>query len=493
MLRVLFWAVVAALAFGGPAAAREPANGGGILRAAWVPTATGLISPVVDLHGVDRPVDLQILQEAARRAHLRIVIHPMGRAAAEAAVAEGRIDLLLPAATARDTVSVPYRLERDVLLCARSLPALARQGTGALEEASGRGWRIGFVRDAPYREDIETFMTNGAVASRTSYFGDASRATGAVAAGAIDCLVAPRLSILSALGAAPGSESFVARKAVDLGATELRLRFADSVAPATIAALDTALTSLSKDGTIAELEERAGRPVLLRFAVATWWFSLLDVVGTIAFALSGVLIARAERFSFLGAFVLACLPAVGGGVVRDLLLGRSPIGILGDPQPLLLIIGTVVVAYVAMAAAQKIGIGSSERVRAMTSVLPPRLVLEVTDALGLAAFTVIGVVVAVRTGAEPLWLWGPLAAGLGGAGGGILRDLLRSGYENPALRTSFYAEVCVLWGALLTLAIIHFLQADQPGLIRVTIAVTVIGGFATRMAVVAYGIRSPRF
>src|SRR5262249_55763627 len=144
-------------------------------------------------------------------------------------------------------------------------------------------------------------------------------------------------------------------------------------------------------------------------------------------------------------------------------------------------------------AAQKIGRGPSERVRALRSVLPPRIALEVSDALGLAAFTVIGVVVAVRTGAEPLWLWGPLAAALSGAGGGILRDLLRSGYENPALRTSFYAEVCVLWGLLLTLAIIHFLRADEPALVRVTIFVTVLGAFATRMAVVVYGIRSPRF
>jgi polar amino acid transport system substrate-binding protein len=493
LLRVFFLWVVVAVAFGGPAAAREPGNGGGILRAAWVPTGTGLISPITDFRRFDDPIDLQILQAAAQRAHLGLVIVPMGRAAAEAAVADGRLDLLLPDSVGRGTVSAPFRSERDVLLCARSLPPLAREGAGVLEEAHHRGWRIGFVRDAPYRADIATVMTNGAVAGRTSYFGDAGQAVLAVAEGAIECMVAPRLSILSALGAAPMNESFIARKAVDLGATELRLRFADSVSPGTVAALDSALASLWKDGTIADLEERAGRPVLLRFAIATWWFSWLDVVGTIAFALSGVLIARAERFSFLGAVVLAGLPAVGGGVVRDLLLGRSPIGILGDPQPLFLILGTVVVAYGAMAVAQRIGKGPSERVRSMTGFVPPRIVLEVTDALGLAAFTVIGVVVAVRTGAEPLWLWGPVAAGLSGAGGGILRDLLRSGYENPALRTSFYAEVCVLWGALLTLAIIHFLQADQPGLVRITVAVTVLGGFATRMAVVVYGIRSPRF
>jgi len=488
LLRVFIWGLVAALAFAGPVAAREPENGGGILRAAWVPTGTGLISPTAD-----RPVDLQILQEAARRAHLGIVILPMGRAAAEAALADGGVDLLLPDATARKPVSIPYRVEDDVLLCARSLPAIVREGAAALEEAYGRGWRIGFVREAPYRADLATLMTQGAIVGRTSYFGNASEATGAVVAGAVDCLVAPRLSILSALGAMPGNESFVARKAIDLGDSELRLRFAGTVAPATVAALDTALAALREDGTIADLVERAARPVLLRFAVSTWWFSLLDVVGTIAFALSGILIARAERFSFLGAFVLAGLPAVGGGVVRDLLLGRSPIGILDSPQSLFLILGTVVVSYVAMAVAQKTGMGSSGRLRALTSALPPKMVLEITDALGLAAFTVIGVVVAVRAGAEPLWLWGPLAAGLGGAGGGILRDLLRSGYENPALRTSFYAEVCVLWGAVLTLAIIYFVQADQPELVRITIGLTVLGGFATRMAAVAYGLRSPRF
>jgi len=483
---------VAAIALVGPACARESGNGR-LLRAAWVPIGSGLISGVTVSDGVDTPLDLQILREAAKRAHLGIVVLPMGRAAAEAELAEGRVDLLFPDAIARDGVSVPYRAERDVILCARSLPALTQQGSRALEEAYGRGWRIGVIRDAPFREAIVRVVTGDTAADRTSYFGDASRALAAVVAGDVDCLVARRLAILSALAAAPGDEDFVARKAVELGETELRIRFANTVAPAMSRELDSALTSLRKDGTIARLEERNGRPILLRFATATWWFSLLDVAGTVAFALSGVLIARAERFSFLGAFVLAALPAVGGGVVRDLLLGREPIGILGNAQSLYLVLGTVVVAYALMTATQKMRMMPPERLRVVTARLPPRMVLEITDAAGLAAFTVIGVAVAVGAGAEPLWLWGPLAAGLGGAGGGILRDLLRSGYENPALRSSFYAEVCVLWGALLTLAIIHFLRADQPHWVRVTIGVAVLGGFLTRMAVVAYGIRSPRF
>ena len=104
-----------------------------------------------------------------------------------------------------------------------------------------------------------------------------------------------------------------------------------------------------------------------------------------------------------------------------------------------------------------------------------------------------GVAVAVRYGAEPLWLWGPFAAALSGAGGGILRDLLRTGYENPALRTSFYAEVCVLWGLALTIAILFLLRVDQPMSVRISVALTVLGAFATRIAVVVLKVRSPRF
>jgi len=482
LLRTFLLGVIVAVAFGTPTAARD-AEGGGILRVAWIATGTGVLAAMPGGRDVDVPIDLQIIRAVAQRAHLGITIVPMERAAADAAIADGRVDLLLPHADAQGIVSIPYRSERDVLLCARHLPALGRQGIGALGEAYDRGWQIGLVRGA-HRTEILTFVASGARASRTRYFGHAGQALNAIAAGKVQCLIAPRLSILSALGAAPEGEQFVARSAVDLGTTELRFRFADALEPEKVMALDGALSSLWNDGTIGAMERRAGRPVLLRFALATLWFWSIDAIGTVAFALSGVLIARAEGFSLLGAFVLAGLPAVGGGVIRDLLLGRSPIGILANPLPLLLVIGTVVVAYAARFAARQIGLAN----------LPlSRMALEVTDAMGLAAFTVIGVAVAVQTDAQPLWLWGPLAAALSGAGGGVLRDLLRSGCENPALRTSFYMEVCILWGLALTLAIVHFLQADQPILIRVTIGVTVLGAFMTRMAVVLLKIRSPCF
>ena len=274
---------------------------------------------------------------------------------------------------------------------------------------------------------------------------------------------------------------------------------AATVDPATIAAIDRALLDLQKDGTAAALRKRAVLPTLVAFAVGTPWFAWFDIIGTVAFALSGVLIARAEGFSLLGAFVLAALPAVGGGVVRDLLVGREPIGILASQLPLLLVIGTVGTAYVLYALHDRLE-ASGRRVahRLFGAVRWPKLLsfgnlLEFTDAIGLATFTVLGVVVAVGAGAEPLWLWGPLCAAISGAGGGILRDILRVGYNNPALRTSFYAEVCLCWGFLLSLAILHLLTEDDAALLRISIVVTVLGALGTRLLLVAFKVRSPRF
>ena len=76
----------------------------------------------------------------------------------------------------------------------------------------------------------------------------------------------------------------------------------------------------------------------------------------------------------------------------------------------------------------------------------PRQVFEVFDAIGLPSFTVTGVVIASRFHAEPLLIWGPLLAATTAAGGGILRDVLRADADNPALKTSFYAEISVCWG-----------------------------------------------
>ncbi len=230
-----------------------------------------------------------------------------------------------------------------------------------------------------------------------------------VLAGTLDGFVAARLAGLEAVAQRPEAAELVQAQPVPVEVHELHIRFATPrVDAATIAVLNGAPERLRANGTVAALSQQATAPVLLRLAAATRWFNALDILGTVAFALSGVLIARRERYSLFGAFVLAVLPAVGGGVLRDLLLARCPIGILASPLPLLLVLGTVLTCFAlyrlpsVMIAAVTATIDRRLRADGIVSV---RNLYEVTDALGLAAFAVVSQSRCVR---------GPSPSGCGG-------------------------------------------------------------------------------
>ena len=117
------------------------------------------------------------------------------------------------------------------------------------------------------------------------------------------------------------------------------------------------------------------------------------------------------------------------------------------------------------------------------------------DALGLAAFTVIGVIVAVEARCQPLWLWGPLLGALTGAGGGILRDVIRADADNPGLKGAFYAEVALIWGLIFSLFLMRFANSldYQPAHITLAVTATIVGGLVTRMVVFHFKIKSPMY
>ena len=100
---------------------------------------------------------------------------------------------------------------------------------------------------------------------------------------------------------------------------------------------------------------------------------LLDLVGTAVFAITGALAAGRKRMDVFGVVVLGCVTALGGGTLRDVILGSRPVFWIADTK------------YLAVAAIVAIGIF----VLARRKTLPP-MVLMYSDAVGLAVFTVIG-------------------------------------------------------------------------------------------------------
>jgi polar amino acid transport system substrate-binding protein len=260
----------------------------------------------------------------------------------------------------------------------------------------------------------------------------------------------------------------------------------------TVEEFNRSLEKMRADGTYSRIIREYLFPILLSITLEQHWFLGIDIIGTIAFALSGLFLARREDYSIMGACVLAALPAVGGGITRDLIVSREPLGVLRTPLYIMTILLTVVVGYVGFRLADwwnsrspnKAPLVSDKRITAF---------VQVADALGLAAFTIIGVVVAVEARCSPLWIWGPLLAFLTGAGGGILRDVVRAQHQIPSLKGEFYPEVAIIWGLLLAFFLEWQTNRLNPDEVYYGVLATLAGAFLTRLAAIWFKWRSPMF
>src|SRR5699024_5275421 len=157
---------------------------------------------------------------------------------------------------------------------------------------------------------------------------------------------------------------------------------------------------------------------------------LLVWIGTLTFAATGALVALRKRFDLIGVLVLAAATAIGGGSIRDVIVGVLPPSNFTN-EPLLWVVGLTALAVF---------------------FLPHRLreesrLLYVLHTLGLAVFAALG---ADRGAAAGLGSWGPVFAGsVSGVGGGVLRDVLAGTIPGILYWSGdFYASAAAL-GALL--------------------------------------------
>ena len=163
---------------------------------------------------------------------------------------------------------------------------------------------------------------------------------------------------------------------------------------------------------------------------STW--HVLDIIGTIAFALSGALVGLSRRMDVFGVIVRALLTAVGGGMIRDGLIDVVPPTALVNTTNLLL---AVVTALAAVAVYAGIHIAPEQKRRFA-------FLFQISDTLGLAAFTVTGVITGLAQKDAHLTM--PILLGvLTAVGGGVLRDLLAQRIP-VVLRADVYAVASVV-------------------------------------------------
>lgn len=170
-------------------------------------------------------------------------------------------------------------------------------------------------------------------------------------------------------------------------------------------------------------------------------FLAIAVVGTIAFTISGVLAAAEAEMDWLGAIVLGVTVAIGGGTIRDVLLG-SPVSWISEQWPVVLSITTAVLCLVAL------------RLRPSLD-LTRRTGFLLVDAVGLAAFVVLGASIAEeqRASAFVVVLMGVVT----GVGGGIVRDVFAG--RRPLV---FVGEIYAVAGVLGALVFVALDAAGAP-------------------------------
>jgi len=211
------------------------------------------------------------------------------------------------------------------------------------------------------------------------------------------------------------------------------------------------------------------------------WFYIIGLLGTAASMVGAFMRAVQRRYDLWGAFILTLL-AIGGGTLRDLLVG-------GDRLPLFMFTDPVYFMMILVILAAGIGITRSLPETALDS-RRFSLTLETFDAVGVATFTVLGTKVAIIAGLA--WYWAPFCAALSCAGGGMLRDIV-TGREPRTFQGEPYEEIAIV-GSLALFFMLWFASSHEHSawLVTSAIALTMVGVFVTRMTVVLFGWRSYR-
>jgi len=155
------------------------------------------------------------------------------------------------------------------------------------------------------------------------------------------------------------------------------------------------------------------------------FLTIIEVLGTIAFAISGIRLAAAKRFDWFGAYVVGLVTAIGGGTVRDVLLD-IPVFWMLSPMYL----SVTGISLLTVLIFQRLLVGGMRT-------------LFIFDAIGLALFVVVGIEKTLAAG-YPMWV--AIVMGIiTGSFGGVTRDILLN--EEPLFfRKDIYATACLAGG-----------------------------------------------
>lgn len=192
----------------------------------------------------------------------------------------------------------------------------------------------------------------------------------------------------------------------------------------------------------------------------------LDILGTFAFAISGALVASDQDFDLFGVLIIAFVTAVGGGMLRDVLINSHPINWIGDLNYVYTILIAVFITFLFK-----------------SKILPLSKTMFLFDTIGISVFTLLGLQKGLSLDLHPLvaLIMGMISAVFGG----VIRDILTD--KIPLIfQREIYASACLLGG--FTYLILKQTQIDD-NLVFVLSASVIV---SVRLIAVKYHLELPK-
>ena len=193
---------------------------------------------------------------------------------------------------------------------------------------------------------------------------------------------------------------------------------------------------------------------------------VLELIGTCAFAISGAVLGITKRFDIFGVIFSGILTALGGGIIRDLLLGNLPPAMFRNYIYLIFAVATCLLTFI---------VASILKNRFSENIVIIDRVNNIFDAIGLGVFTIVGMNVAINNGFGDNFFFVVCLGMTTGCGGGILRDAIVG--EVPfVLRKRVYAVASIAGGIAYY---VMYIMLKQGVVISAVVGITLI--FALRI------------
>ncbi|PCR98704.1 trimeric intracellular cation channel family protein [Lactococcus fujiensis] len=172
-------------------------------------------------------------------------------------------------------------------------------------------------------------------------------------------------------------------------------------------------------------------------------YQFLEILGTVAFAVSGTVVGINHKLDIFGILTMSAVTAVGGGIIRDIFIGVIPPSSLQSPFYIIIsIIASIITMLVAVITKKRRNSLSILKIRQFYDVI-----LILSDAIGLGIFTVVGIDSGIAKGYETNSFLIIFLGVVTGVGGGMLRDIIAN--QVPMIfRENIYAVSCIIGGAI---------------------------------------------